>query len=218
MPKFTPLDDRLYDYMLAHRSREDPILAELRSETRETLGRLAIMQVAPEQGAFLELLVAATGASQVVEVGTFTGYSALCMARALPPGGRLLCCDVSEEWTAIARRYWQKAGVADRVELRLGPAAETLRGLPEGEWVDLAFIDADKPNYLAYYEELLARLRPGGLILLDNVLWFGAVLNPDDTSENTVAIRAVNDFVAGDERVEAVMLAVADGLTLARKR
>ncbi|NRA04157.1 MAG: class I SAM-dependent methyltransferase [Myxococcales bacterium] len=204
--------------MLAHRSREDPILAELRSETRETLGRLAIMQVAPEQGAFLELLVAATGASQVVEVGTFTGYSALCMARALPPGGRLLCCDVSEEWTAIARRYWQKAGVADRVELRLGPAAETLRGLPEGEWVDLAFIDADKPNYLAYYEELLARLRPGGLILLDNVLWFGAVLNPDDTSENTVAIRAVNDFVAGDERVEAVMLAVADGLTLARKR
>ena len=151
MPKFTPLDDRLYDYMLAHRSREDPILAELRSETRETLGRLAIMQVAPEQGAFLELLVAATGASQVVEVGTFTGYSALCMARALPPGGRLLCCDVSEEWTAIARRYWQKAGVADRVELRLGPAAETLRGLPEGEWVDLAFIDADKPNYLAYY-------------------------------------------------------------------
>ena len=218
MPKFTPLDDRLYDYMLAHRSREDPILAELRSETRETLGRLAIMQVAPEQGAFLELLVAATGASQVVEVGTFTGYSALCMARALPPGGRLLCCDVSEEWTAIARRYWQKAGVADRVELRLGPAAETLRGLPEGEWVDLAFIDADKPNYLAYYEELLARLRPGGLILLDNVLWFGAVLNPADTSENTVAIRAVNDFVAGDERVEAVMLAVADGLTLARKR
>ena len=179
---------------------------------------MAMMQVAPEQGAFLELLVAATGASQVVEVGTFTGYSALCMARALPPGGRLLCCDVSEEWTAIARRYWQKAGVADRVELRLGPAAETLRGLPEGEWVDLAFIDADKPNYLAYYEELLARLRPGGLILLDNVLWFGAVLNPDDTSENTVAIRAVNDFVAGDERVEAVMLAVADGLTLARKR
>ncbi len=218
MAKFTKLDDRLYDYMVAHRSREDPVLAELRSETHERVGRMAMMQVAPEQGAFLELLVAVTGASRVVEVGTFTGYSSLCMARALPPAGTLLCCDVSEEWTAIARRYWQKAGVADKVELRLGPAADTLQGLPEGEWIDLAFIDADKPSYLVYYQELLARLRPGGLIVLDNVLWSGAVANPDETSESTVAIRAVNDFVAGDERVESVMLAIADGITLARKR
>ena len=177
-----------------------------------------MMQVAPEQGAFLELPVAVTGASRVVEVGTFTGYSSLCMARALPPAGTLLCCDVSEEWTAIARRYWQKAGVADKVELRLGPAADTLQGLPEGEWIDLAFIDADKPSYLVYYQELLARLRPGGLIVLENVLWSGAVANPDETSESTVAIRAVNDFVAADERVESVMLAIADGITLARKR
>ena len=218
MAKFTKLDDRLYDYMVAHRSREDPVLAELRSETHERVGRMAMMQVAPEQGAFLELLVAVTGASRVVEVGTFTGYSSLCMARALPPAGTLLCCDVSEEWTAIARRYWQKAGVADKVELRLGPAADTLEGLPEGEWIDLAFIDADKPSYLVYYQELLARLRPGGLIVLDNVLWSGAVANPDETSESTVAIRAVNDFVAADERVESVMLAIADGITLARKR
>ncbi|MEE2704121.1 MAG: class I SAM-dependent methyltransferase [Myxococcota bacterium] len=218
MAKFTKLDDRLYDYMVAHRSREDPVLAELRSETHERVGRMAMMQVAPEQGAFLELLVAVTGASRVVEVGTFTGYSSLCMARALPPAGTLLCCDVSEEWTAIARRYWQKAGVADKVELRLGPAADTLQGLPEGEWIDLAFIDADKPSYLVYYQELLARLRPGGLIVLDNVLWSGAVANPDETSESTVAIRAVNDFVAADERVESVMLAIADGITLARKR
>ena len=218
MPKFISLDDRVYEYMVAHRSEEDPILAELRAETQETLGRMAMMQVAPEQGAFLQLLVAATGARQVVEVGTFTGYSALCMARGLRPDGRLLCCDVSDEWTSIARRYWLKAGVSDRIELRLGPALETLRSLPDGEWVDLAFIDADKLNYLVYYEELLARLRPGGLILLDNVLWSGAVVNPDDTGDSTVAIRAVNDFIAADERVESVMLAVADGITFARKR
>lgn len=218
MPKFTALDDPLYDYMVARRSREDPILSELRDETREIAGRMAIMQVAPEQGAFLGLLVAATGARRVVELGTFTGYSALCMARALPPDGTLLCCDVNEEWTTIARRFWEKAGVSDRIELRLAPAIETLGSLPEGEWIDLAFVDADKVSYLRYYEELLTRLRPGGLIVLDNVLWSGAVVNPDDTSESTVAIREVNDFVAADERVESVMLAVADGITLARKR
>ena len=218
MPKFTPLDDRLYDYMLAHRSREDPILAELRSETRETLGRLAIMQVAPEQGAFLELLVAATGASQVVEVGTFTGYSARCMARALPPGGRLLCCDVSEEWTAIARRYWQKAGVADRVELRLGPAAETLRGLPEGEWVDLAFIDADKTEYEVYYELILPRIRPNGVVLFDNMFWGGLVLEGLSDHPSARAVRELIAKLASDDRVECVLLPIADGIQLCRKR
>lgn len=217
MPKFTPLDETLYDYLVAHGTAEDPVLKELRDETRESVGPMARMQVAPEQGAFLALLVASTGARRVVEVGTFTGYSALCMARALPSDGTLLCCDVSEEWTAIARRFWKKAGVADRIDLRLAPATETLASLPEGEWVDLAFVDADKTNYLTYYEELLVRLRPGGLILLDNVLWSGAVVNPEDQQDSTVAIREVNDRVARDARVQSVMLAVADGITIARK-
>jgi caffeoyl-CoA O-methyltransferase len=152
----------------------------------------------------------------VVEVGTFTGYSALCMARALQPGGRLTCCDVSEEYTAIARRYWQKAGVADRIELLLGPALDTLRALPPGP-IDFAFIDADKENYQAYYEELLRRLRPGGLIAIDNVLWSGQVIRDVDQTANTRAIRALNDHVAADRRVQSVMLGLSDGVTLVRK-
>ena len=151
-------------------------------------------------------------------MGTFTGYSALCIARGLAPGGKLICCDVSEEWTAIARKYWQRAGLADRIDLRLAPAVETLRSLPAGEWIDFAFIDADKANYANYYEEILARMRPGGLIVFDNVLWMGQVVNPDDQSDNTTALRALNDQVAADPRVECVMIAVSDGLTLARKR
>ena len=152
-----------------------------------------------------------------MEVGTFTGYSSICIARGLADGGRLVCCDVSEEWTAIAREHWEKAGVADRIELRIGPAAETLRALPAEPPIDLAFIDADKPGYRTYYEEIVARLRPNGLVLLDNVLWSGNVVDESDDSENTVAIRAVNDHVAADARVEAVMLPIADGLTIARK-
>ncbi len=175
------------------------------------------MQISAEEGTFLGLLVAAIGARRVVEVGTFTGYSALCMARALPPDGKLLCCDVSEEFTSIGRRFWQKAGVAERIELRLGPALDTLRSLPKNQPIDFAFIDADKENYQAYYEEILGRLRPGGLVAIDNVFWGGQVIRPDDQSSSTVAIRAVNEHVAADRRVQSVMLGLSDGLTLARK-
>ena len=171
-----------------------------------------------EQGAFLTLLARAIGARRAVEVGTFTGYSAIAIARGLPPDGRLLCCDVSDEWTGIARRYFARAGLAERIDLRIAPALDTLRALPSGPALDLAFIDADKTSYRAYYEELLPRLRPNGLVLFDNVLWSGAVADPTDHSENTEAIRALNDFVARDERVESVMLPIADGLTIARKR
>jgi caffeoyl-CoA O-methyltransferase len=154
----------------------------------------------------------------VVEVGTFTGYSALCIARGLPDDGQLLACDVSEEWTAIARRYWERAGVASRIDLRLGPALDTLRALPADTRFDMGFIDADKPTYPAYYEEILTRLRPGGLILVDNVLWFGRVADPAADDPQTLAIRAFNDQVAADPRVDCVMLPVSDGLTILRKR
>ena len=217
MPKYTPVTDALHEYLLAHRTPDDPILDELRAETQRLMGERAGMQISAEEGTFLGLLVGALGAKRVVEVGTFTGYSALCMARALPPGGRLLCCDVSEEFTAVARRYWQKAGVAERIDLRLGPALDTLRALPPGESLDFAFIDADKENYQAYYEELLRRLRPGGLIAIDNVLWSGQVLRAEDQSPNTVAIRKLNDHVAADRRVQSVMLGLSDGVTLVRK-
>jgi caffeoyl-CoA O-methyltransferase len=176
------------------------------------------MQVAPEQGALLTLLARLTTAKRAVEVGTFTGYSAISIARGLAPGGRLLCCDVSEEWSAIARRFFAKAGVADRIDLVIAPAAETLAALPAEEPIDFAFIDADKTSYRRYYEEILKRLRPGGLIVFDNVLWNGQVVNAADRSESTVALRALSDFVAADPRVECVMIGVADGLLLARKR
>jgi caffeoyl-CoA O-methyltransferase len=216
MPKYTRVDDALHEYLLAHRSPDDAVLDELRAETQRVLGTAAGMQIAAEEGTFLGLLVGALGARRVVEVGTFTGYSALCMARALQPGGRLTCCDVSEEYTAIARRYWEKAGVADRIELRLGPAIDTLRSLPPGP-IDFAFVDADKENYQAYYEELLGRLRPGGLIAIDNVLWSGQVIRDVDQTANTKAIRALNDHVAADRRVQSVMLGLSDGVTLVRK-
>ena len=176
------------------------------------------MQVAPEQGAFMTMLARLIGARSAVEVGTFTGYSALCIARGLADGGRLLCCDINEEWTAIGRRHWEKAGVAHKIELRLGPAVDTLRALPADTKFDMAFIDADKPNYKNYYEEILKRMRPNGVILFDNVLWMGQVLEANPTEDSTIALRALNDFIATDRRVEAVMLSVSDGLTLVRKR
>jgi len=182
------------------------------------LGGISMMQIAPEQGAFMTLLTRLVGAKSAVEVGTFTGYSALCIARGLPADGHLLCCDVSEEWTSIGRPYWEQAGVAGRIELRIAPAVETLRALPREETIDLAFVDADKGNYPAYYEELLARLRPNGVILIDNVLWGGNVVQDDPKDDNRVAIRAFNDAVARDERVDTVMLPLGDGLTLLRKR
>jgi caffeoyl-CoA O-methyltransferase len=176
------------------------------------------MQISPEQGAFMTVLTRLLGARTAIEVGTFTGYSALCVARGLPDDGRLLCLDVSEEWTAIARRAWERAGVASKIELRLGPAVDTLRSLPEQEAFDIAFIDADKGNYPTYYEEVLKRLRPNGAVLVDNVLWGGAVIDKAANDDNTKAIRAFNDMVAADDRVDTVMLPLGDGVTIARKR
>jgi len=215
-PKFTPLDDALYDYLVSHRSPDDAVVRELREETAR-LGDRAVMQISPDQATFLRILVAAIGARRAVEVGTFTGFSALAIARGLPKDGRLLCFDVSEEWTKVARRYWEKAGVADRIELRLGPAAETLRALPEERLLDFAFIDADKKGYPVYWEEVVRRLRPGGLVAVDNVLWEGEVVQADKRGEDVLAIRRFNELVLADTRVESVMLAVADGLTLARR-
>lgn len=215
--KFTALTGELYDYMRAHGHNRDPILEELAEETSK-LGRVSMMQVSAEEGTFMGILVRALGVRSAVEVGTFTGYSALCVARALAPEGRLLCCDVNEKWTAIARRYWERAGVADKITLRLGPGLETLRSLPETTRFDFAFIDADKTNYRNYYEECLKRMRCDGLILIDNVLWSGRVIDPSDTSDDTRAIREFNDFIATDERVEATMVPIADGLTIARKK
>ena len=217
MPKSFFLSEAIHDYLIAHGTPPDAVQRSLIEETAE-LGGIAMMQIAPEQGAFMTLLARATGARRVIEVGTFTGYSTLCLARGLPADGFVLACDVSEEWTAIARRYWEKAGVAQKIDLRIGPAAETLRALPEEEAFDLAFIDADKPGYATYYELILARLRSGGLILVDNVLWMGQVVNPAATDPQTQAIRAFNDLVARDARVDCVMLAISDGLTLLRKR
>jgi caffeoyl-CoA O-methyltransferase len=216
-PKSFFLSPEIQSYLVAHGMPPDAVLRELAAETAR-IGPLARMQVAPEQGAFLTFLTRLIGARRAIEVGTFTGYSAVCIARGLPPDGKLLCCDVSEEWTAVARRFFEKAGVASRVELRIAPAAETLRALPEQADFDLAFIDADKPGYTVYYEEILRRLRPGGLILADNVLWSGAVVDPEARDASTLAIRTFNDLVAADERVDRVMIPLSDGLTLARKR
>jgi len=207
----------LHDYTVAHGSPPDPVQESLIAMTLE-LGGVSRMQIAPEQGAFMTMLTKLVAARFAVEVGTFTGYSSICIARGLAPGGRLLCCDVSEEWTSIARDHWAQAGVDDRIELVIGPAADTLRALPHDPPIDLAFIDADKTGYRIYYDEIVDRLRPGGVVLLDNVLWSGNVVDDADQSDDTVAIRAVNDHVAADERMEAVMLPIADGLTIARKR
>src|SRR5882757_2769071 len=216
-PKYVTLTPELYDYSVAHGHNADAIRAELAAETAR-LGGISVMQIAPEQGTFMAILAAAIGARSAVEVGTFTGYSALCVARALPADGRLLCCDVNEEWTSIGRRYWERAGIANKITLKLGPAADTLRALPPSHTFDFAFIDADKPNYAIYYEEILKRMRSSGLILIDNVLWNGAIIDPKVNDESTVALRALNDKVAADTRVEAVMLAIADGLTIVRKK
>ena len=216
-PKSFLLSPELHDYVVGHGTPPDGAQTAL-IEATEALGPLAVMQIAPEQGAFLELLVRATGARRLIEIGTFTGYSALAMARGLPEGGHLLCCDVSEEWTAIARQHWAAAGVADRIELRIGPALDTVRALPAEEAFDLAFVDADKPSYAAYVDELHPRVRTGGLVLVDNTLWDGKVLDPEADDADTVAIRALNDALAVDDRWDTVLLPVADGLTLLRKR
>lgn len=216
-PKSLGISAELHAYVVAHGTPPDPVQESLIAAT-EALGEISRMQIAPEQGAFMTLLTRVVGARFAVEVGTFTGYSSICIARGLVPGGRLLCCDVSEDWTAIAREHWAMAGLADRIELRIAPAADTLRALPADPPIDLAFIDADKPGYRSYYDEIVARLRPGGLVLVDNVLWGGNVVDASDMSANTEAIRAINEHIAADDRVDVVMLPIADGLTLARRR
>jgi Predicted O-methyltransferase len=219
-PKSFFLSTEVHEYLVAHGQQPDAVQQSLIDATA-ALGPIAGMQIAPEQGAFMTMLTQLVGARRAVEVGTFTGYSALCIARGLAPGGRLLCCDVNEEWTAIGRAHWEQAGVAERIDLVIAPAVDTLKGLADDATIDIAFIDADKPNYPNYYEQLVRRLRPNGLILVDNVLWGGRVVDAgdtDDPDENTVAIRAFNDLVAADPRVDAVMLPVSDGLTLLRKR
>jgi caffeoyl-CoA O-methyltransferase len=216
----------LVDYAVAHGSwPEDRVLADLRAETT-ALGPVSGMQVGADQGQLLTLFARLVGAERAVEVGTFTGYSSLCIARGLAPGGTLLCCDVSEEWTALARKAWERANVADHIELRLAPAIETLRALPTGPHIDLAFVDADKAGYVDYWEELVPRMRPGGVLLADNVLWSGRVVDADDqdgdggdgSDADLAGVRAFNDRVAADDRVDVVVLPAFDGLTIARRR
>ena len=210
-----PLEQYLFDVL----SPRTPVQERLRTETQAL--PQAGMQIGPDQGLFLGLLVRMLDARRVIEVGTFTGYSALAMAMALPPGGRVLCCDISEEYTAIARRYWKEAGVESRIELRLGPARETLTGVLAAEGPasqDLAFIDADKTGYDVYYELCLQLVRPGGIIAIDNVLWSGRVADPAVKDADTAALRALNLKIRDDRRVDAVVLTVGDGLTLARRK
>jgi len=206
-------------YAADHSEAPDPVLTALIAATAERAGGAAMMQIGPDQGAFMQLLVTTLRPSFAVEVGTFTGYSSLCIARGLAPGGRLLCCDISEEWTDIAREHWEMAGIGDRIELRIAPALETLGALPPAPAIDFAFIDADKPAYRGYYEEILSRLAPDGIILFDNTLWSGNVL-PDSGAddESTVALRELNDFLAADQRVIVAQLTIGDGVTMVRRR
>ncbi|MBG6092184.1 O-methyltransferase [Actinomadura viridis] len=209
------LTPELHDYIVAHGTGPDDLLRELAAETAERFGDSAGMQIGPEQGTFMTLLARVAGARDAVEVGTFTGYSSICLARGIR--GRMLCCDVSEEWTSVARRYWERAGLSDRIELRLGPALETLRGLPGDTRFDLAFIDADKGGYVGYWEELVPRVRPGGVLLADNTLWSYEVADESRQDEAVRAIRAFNGHAARDARVELVILPIGDGLTMARR-
>ncbi|APU21365.1 O-methyltransferase [Actinoalloteichus sp. GBA129-24] len=213
------LSDRVLDYVRSVSLRDDEILRDLVAETA-LMPALHAMVTMPEEGQLLAMLVGLTGAAQVLEIGTFTGYSALCMARALPPGGQIVTCDISERWTRVARRYWARAGVSDRIDLRLGDGAETMSKLlaERGpETFDMVFIDADKTGYAHYYEQALVHLRAGGLVVLDNTLYFGRVADPEAGDADTEAIRALNASLHADRRVELSMLVMADGITLARK-
>jgi predicted O-methyltransferase YrrM len=219
MSRSIGLDERLRAYVAEVGLREHPVLRSLRAET--ALLPRASMQVAPEEAALLALLVRLIHARRVLEVGTFTGYSSTAMALALPADGRIVCCDLSREWTDVARRTWTDAGVVDRVDLRLGPAVETLDALlaaGEAGSFDLAFIDADKPSYDAYYERALRLVRADGLVTIDNTLWSGRVADPSVDDDDTRAIRALNAKIAADERVEPIIVPVGDGLTIARVR
>jgi caffeoyl-CoA O-methyltransferase len=213
-PQLTP---ELYQYVLDHNPPLDSAQRDLVAATHERFADVAGLQTAQEQAPLLSFLVTLTGARQVVEVGTFTGFSTLALARALPADGRVIACDISEEWTALGRTAWAAAGVADRVDLRIAPALDTLRALPGGQWIDLAFLDADKGGYVDYWEELVPRMRPGGLLVVDNTLFHGDVADPA-AAGGAAAVRAFNDRVSADDRVDHVLLTVADGLTLARRR
>jgi len=217
-PKSFFLTPEISSYLLAHSTPPDEVLQRLIDETHARVAEQAGMQISPEQGAFMTLLTRLLNVERAVEVGTFTGYSSLCIARGLVPGGRLLCCDVSEQWTALAREAWAQARIDDRIELRLAPAIETLRDLSPEPNIDLAFIDADKESYAAYYDELLPRIRPNGVLLVDNTLWHGRLAQPGDIDGDGEAIRAFNDMVIADDRVESTILTVGDGLTIIRKR
>ena len=211
------LTEALAEYVVAHSSQPDEILRDLAAETLERYGGTAGMQIGPEQGTFMTLIAQLAGARSAVEVGTFTGYSAICLARGLGPDGRLLCCDVSDEWTSVARRYWERAGLSGRIELRLAPAAQTLAALPEGTSFDLAFIDADKSGYVGYWDLIVPMIRPGGVILVDNTLSHGRVVDLAEQGESVRGIRQFNGHARADERVELVLLPIGDGLTMARK-
>ncbi|MCW8194808.1 methyltransferase domain-containing protein [Proteobacteria bacterium 005FR1] len=209
----------VYDYLLQVSLRDDPLLRELREETARD--EAARMQISPEQGQLLALLVKLTGSRRIIEVGTYTGYSSLVMARALPRDGYLLCCDINQHWTDVARRYWERGGVAERIELQLAPASETLQSLldrGQQRSFDLAFIDADKENYDTYYEQCLRLLRPNGLIVLDNMLWYGKVADPSVNDPDTNSIRQLNRKLKDDARIDLSLIPVADGIALARKR
>ncbi len=211
-------DPAIDEYAGAHSTPPDSHQLDLQRVTQEKTGRAAGMQIGDDQAVLMEMLVRAMGAKSAVEIGTFTGYSALAVARGLGPEGRLLCCDVSEEWTTIARAAWEAAGVADRIELRIGPGLETLRSLPPGEQFDFAFIDADKTGYASYYEEVLDRLRAGGLILLDNMLQDGRVVGEEHASDESVAaIDSLNNVIAADSRVKVVLLPIGDGVSVVQK-
>lgn len=215
------LNDALQRYLLDASLREPEILSRLRQETRRAVADRAGMQITPEQGQFMALLARLIGARRLIEIGTFTGYSALAVMLALPAEARLLCCDVSAEWTSIARRYWDEAGVGDRIELRLQPALDTLDELTRADWagtVDMIFVDADKDNYPAYAEAAIGLLRPGGLLLVDNALWSGRVADPADRTAGTEAIRRVNAMLRDDTRIDFSVIPIGDGVALARKR
>ena len=210
-----PLTPELHAYLLEHSTPPDDVTADLIAETRTTMPEHASMQIGPEQAAFMRMLTSVMGVRHAVEVGTFTGLSALSIARGLADGGRLICFDISERYTDVARRYWQRAGVEDRVELRIGPAAERLADLPDEPHLDLVFIDADKEGYQTYWNALVPRVRRNGVLLIDNTLWSGRVVNPRSDSERVIA--EFNDVALADKRVELVILPLLDGLTMARK-
>jgi caffeoyl-CoA O-methyltransferase len=216
MRNFT-VTDEVRDYAAGHGSwPPDEVVHRLRAKT-QALGGVAGMQIGDDQGQLLTMMARLVGARRAIEIGTFTGYSSLCIARGLVDGGSLLCCDISVEWTAIGARAWREAGLDDRIELRIAPALQTLRSLSRRATIDLVFIDADKTGYADYWDELVPRVRRGGVLLVDNVLWSGRVITASDTEVDTVALRAFNDKVAADDRVEVVVLTAFDGLTIARK-